>query len=135
MTPRHFSTVVNFMSSSPRLSKKWTLIFNLLQEGNYSGVNIAANEYSSTLWGEYLEDFNDGAAQGWEWIAEVYINGYPMGGASFTGGSFYVSSCCDSGGNQHVKVTSPNFQASTGYFIECFFSGGASASGNHPPST
>ena len=59
-----------------------------------------------------------------------------MGGASFTGGSFYVSSCCDSGGNQHVKVTSPNFQASTGYFIESVsFSGGASASGNHPPST
>ena len=111
-------------------------LLNLLQEGNYSGVNIAANEYSSTLWGEYLEDFNDGAAQGWEWIAEVYINGYPMGGASFTGGSFYVSSCCDSGGNQHVKVTSPNFQASTGYFIESVsFSGGASASGNHPPST
>ena len=47
-----------------------------------------------------------------------------------------MSSCCDSGGNQHVKVTSPNFQASTGYFIESVsFSGGASASGNHPPST
>ena len=111
-------------------------LLDLMQEGNYSGTNIASNENSSMLWGEYFEDFNDGEAQGWSWLAEIYINGQPMGGASFTGGSFYVSSCCDSGGNQHVKVTSPNFQASTGYFIESVsFSGGASASGNDPPTT
>ena len=111
-------------------------LLGLMQEGNYSGTNIALNENSSTLWGEYIEDFNDGEAQGWTWIAEIYINGQPMGGASFNGGSFYVSSCCDSGGNQHVKVTSPNFQASPGYFIESVsFSGGASSSGNYPPNT